>query len=212
MTRRITVTMVGIILLATWASSLPADETQEGQIRSLKREVEQLEGRVRELEQLLLPMKDELQARGRRARLRARFEARTEQDRKTYSQQELQEIESLYQVANRQWNTPQAQESLKKMIEKYGKANRTGCAVLYLGQMATGEQKEKYLKKAIKDFSDCWYGDGVQVGSYARYCLANYYQQAGKTAEAARLYAEIRKDYPDAIDHNGNLLADRMPK
>jgi len=30
-----------------------------------------------------------------------------------------------------------------------------------MGQMSGGEEKEKYLKLAIKDFSDCYYGSGV---------------------------------------------------
>ena len=164
------------------------------------------------LEDVALPMKSESQAKDRSANLRKRFEARCEQDRTTYTQQERNEIESLYQVANKQWNSPEAQASLKKLIDKYPKANRTGCAFLYLGQMASGEEGEKYLRKAIDNFSDCWYGDGVQVGAYARLYLANYYQDHGKNAEASALYNEIRKDYPDSIDHNGHLLVDMMPK
>ena len=157
-------------------------------------------------------MLKEFQAKNRAANLRKRFEARLEQDRKTYTQQELKEIESLYQIANSQWNSPEAQESLKKLVDKYAKANRTSCALLYLGQMASGEEKEKYPKKAIDEFSDCWYGDGVQVGAYARFYLANYYQDSGKKTEAAALFNEIRKNYPDAVDHKGRLLADLIPK
>jgi len=90
---------------------------------------------------------------------------KTAEDRKNYSTEQLREIENLYQVANKLWKTPEAKTSLKVLIEKYPKSNRTGCAVQYMGQMSSGEEKEKYLKLAIKDFSDCYYGNGVQVGA-----------------------------------------------
>jgi tetratricopeptide (TPR) repeat protein len=144
--------------------------------------------------------------------LRDRFQARMAKDRATYTEAQLGEIEELYQVANRQWNSPEAQSSLKKLVESYGQANRTGCAILYLGQMSDGADKERYLKQAAADFADCWYGDGVQVGAYARFYLANYYQDRGDKAEAARLYAEIRQLYPDAVNHKGRLLSEIMPR
>jgi TolA-binding protein len=211
MTRRV-VAAVAIILLAAQGSMLLGGEAQDAQIRELKEQIRQLDRRIKELEQLTLPMKGEMQARARSAKLRSRFEARAQQDRTTYSQGQLREVESLYQTANRQWNSPQAQESLRTLIGKYAKANRTGCAVLYLGQMATGEDKEKHLKRAIKDFADCWYGDGVQVGSYARFLLAKYYQENGRSTEASTLFDDLRKQDPEAIDHRGNLLVNMIPK
>jgi outer membrane murein-binding lipoprotein Lpp len=207
-----TIAAVAVFVFATQGSVLFADEAQDAQIRELRSKVQQLDARVKQLEQLVLPRKGDTQAAARSASLRSRFEARAEQDRTTYSEQERREIESLYQIANRQWNSPQAQTALKKLTDKYAKANRTGCALLYLGQMAPKEAKERYLKRAIKDFSDCWYGDGVQVGAFARFYLATYYQQSGKADEAAALFDEIRKDYPEAIDHNGNLLVGMIPK
>lgn len=204
MKKRIIV-IAGIIVFAMQGAVLLADESQETKIQALTDKIQQLDNRVKQLEDIVLK---ESQAKNRSANLRKRFEARLEQDRKTYTQQDLKEIESLYQIANKQWNSPEAQESLKKLTDKYAKANRTGCALLYLGQMASGEEKEKYLKRAVDEFSDCWYGDGVQVGAYARFYLANYYQESGKKAEASTLFDEIRKDYPDAIDHKGRLLAD----
>jgi hypothetical protein len=35
-------------------------------------------------------------------------------------------------------------ESLKTLVDNYPKANRTGCALLYLGQMTSGNEKEGY--------------------------------------------------------------------
>ncbi|EIQ01765.1 hypothetical protein OpiT1DRAFT_00340 [Opitutaceae bacterium TAV1] len=141
-----------------------------------------------------------------------RARKRFEEDRNIYSVEELRDIEKLYQVANKQWNSPEAKESLKILIEKYPKANRTGCALQYLGQMSSGEEKEQYLKRAIKDFGDCYYGSGVQVGAYARLYLADYYRKQGKANEAKALYEEIQKYYPDAVNHKGKPLGNIIPK
>ena len=137
---------------------------------------------------------------------------RTAEDQKTYSAEQLREIENLYQVANKLWNTPEAKTSLKVLIEKYPKANRTGCAVQYMGQMCSGEEKEQYLKLAIKDFGDCFYGSGVQVGAYARLHLGYYYKEKGMAKEAQALFDEIRKNYPEAVNHKGKRLVDILPK
>jgi outer membrane murein-binding lipoprotein Lpp len=203
---------VAIIVLMMQGSVLLGGESPDARIQELTSKIQGLDERVKQLEELVLPMKGEIQARTRSAGLRKRFEARVEKDRTAYSQAELKEIESLYQIANRQWNSADAQASLKKLTDTYAKANRTGCALLYLGQMTTGAEKENYLKKAIADFGDCFYGDGAQVGAYARFHLATYYREHGKNVEATALFTEIRKDYPDAIDHQGNLLVDMMPK
>jgi TolA-binding protein len=143
---------------------------------------------------------------------KAGIRRRTEEDRKTYTAEQLREIETLYQVANKQWNTQEAKDSLKTLIKKYPKANRTGCAVQYMGQMASGEEKEKYLKLAIKEFGDCFYGSGVQVGAYARLYLGHYYKGKGMEKEAKALFDEIRKDYPDAVNHKGKRLVEMLPK
>jgi hypothetical protein len=110
---------------------------------------------------------------------KAGIRRRTAEDRKAYSAEQLREIESLYQVANKLWNTPEAQTGLKALIEKYPRANRTGCAVQYMGQMSSGEEREKYLNLAIKDFGDCYYGSGVQVRAYARFYLGYHYKENG---------------------------------
>ena len=144
--------------------------------------------------------------------LREHFAARMQQDQVNYNRQQLREVESLYQVANKQWQSPEAKESLKTLIETYGKADRTGCAVLYLGQMSSGDEKVTYLKRAMEEFGDCWYGDGVQVGAYARFVLAGYYRQVSRHDEAEKLYADLRNNYPDAVDHKGRLLLDSIPK
>lgn len=200
-----------VTLLLALTPAVRAESPSDARVRQLAERVERLEQRVQDLEKAVAPVKKETDARSRAQALRAHFEARLAQDAKTYSMEQRREIESLYQVANKQWRSPEAKQSLETLITKYDKANRTGCAVLYLGQMSEGADAETYLKKAAADFADCWYGDGVQVGAYARYLLAYRYDQSGRKDEAAKLFREVRENYPDAIDHQGNLLSAKFP-
>lgn len=207
-----------ILVWAVWAmgatpvATVRADAVQSRQIQALSEQVRALEARVARLERPATGPEAKTPAPGAASDLRARVKNRSELDRTLYNQEELRDIEQLYQVANKQWDSPESKGSLKQLIEKYPKANRTGCALLYLGQMASGRDKEAYLKQAIADFGDCYYGDGVQVGAYARMYLAYYRQETGKAKEAAALFEEVRQDYPDAVDHKGRLLKDLMPK
>lgn len=133
-------------------------------------------------------------------------------DSRIYSKEELREIETLYQVANKKWRSDEGKESLKKLIEKFPKANRTGCALLYLGQMSSGDQQIEYLQRAIKDFSDSCYGNGVQVGAYARFFLIQIYLKQDKKNKASKLIREIEDKYPDAITHRGHNLLKILDK
>ncbi|MDR2849232.1 MAG: tetratricopeptide repeat protein [Verrucomicrobiota bacterium] len=181
-------------------SGVKADDLSD-----MKKEIEALKRDVAELKVRVL---GETEARAdRKDRIRKRFD----EDKKAYSAEQFREIETLYQSANRDLKNPEAKAALKALIEKYPKANRTGCAVQYIGQMSQGEEQETYLKLAIKDFSDCYYGDGVQVGAYARFCLGSHYKEIGKDKEAKALFDEIRKDYPDAVNHKGKPLAELLP-
>jgi TolA-binding protein len=129
------------------------------------------------------------------------------QDGRKYSAEQLKDAETLYQVANKSWRSPEAKASLEQMVKKYPKFNRTGCAVLYLGQYAQGEAREKYLKQAVDDFSDCFYGNGVQVGAYARYLLGHYYRDSGDVEKGNALLKEVVDKYPTAVTHKGDQLA-----
>ena len=112
--------------------------------------------------------------------------------------------------ANKKWRSEEGKESLKELISKYKSANRTGCALLYLGQMTTGNEQFEYLQQAISEFSDCFYGDGTQVGAFARFVLLHRYRRDGETEKAAKLAEEIRTDYPDAIDHRGRNIVELL--
>jgi hypothetical protein len=175
---------------------------------NLEKRVAELEKEVAELKAALAPVIEKAKVEQIVAEQRNKARERMREDSEQYSRDDLRKIESLYQVANKQWKTQEGKDSLEILIEKYDNANRTGCALLYLGQMSTGKQREEYLIRAIADFSDCFYGDGVQVGAYARYYLAYHYKEEGRNGKAKELYEELADNYPDAIDHKGKLLAD----
>jgi hypothetical protein len=181
------------------------------EISDLKARVATLEKRLDELEKALKASAAKTSPDQLRAKQQAKARERMRRDSGAFSQQELSEIETLYQVANKKWQSPEAQDSLKTLVRKYKKANRTGCAILYLGQMSKGDEQIAYLKQAIGDHSDCFYGDGAQVGALARLFLGKIYLDSANAEKAKTLFDEIRKNYPDAIDHNGNPLVEELP-
>ncbi|TWT63831.1 hypothetical protein [Rubinisphaera italica] len=198
--------LIPVLLLCTFTAAVWSDEPES--IDQLKARIAELEQRLNSLEEAVAPVLNKIKLENIVAEQRQLARNRMQQDREVYTIEQLREIESLYQVANRNWRTEQAQQSLEALVEKYQKANRTGCAILYLGQITTGDEQKKYLQQAIDDFSDCFYGDGVQVGAYARLLLAAHLEQAGDSEAAEKLRVELQKLYPDAIDHQGNFLID----
>jgi hypothetical protein len=157
---------------------------------------------------MLAPM----QGNAQKTALRDLFEKRMAQDAKKYKPEQLREAENLYQVMNKNWRTDEGKTALKVMIEKYPDVNRTGCAELYLGQVSEGEDRVAHLQTAIDKHSDCMYGNGVQVGAYARYLLGLFYKEKGDNTRANALFDEIKKDYPYAVDHKGRSLEEQIPK
>lgn len=107
---------------------------------------------------------------------RERFAA----DAAVFDRATRREIERLYRKVSR---SDGAAEALKTLMEKYPKANRTGCAVMY----------------------------AAQVAPYARWYLAKLYERTGKPDEAKRLFDEIRTDYPNAVTHRGGPFAAWLP-
>ncbi len=144
------------------------------------------------------------------AQQRELAKARALKDRERYSAEQLAEIEGLYQSANKDLKAPDAKGKLEKLVAEFGGSNRAGCALLYLGQNTRGEEQVRYLKMAMETSSDCFYGDGVQVGPYARYYLARRYLKEGRTKEGEELFQEIAAKYPDAITHSGSLLSSAL--
>ena len=140
---------------------------------------------------------------------RAAIRERAAKDVAEYGSNAMREIERLYRACSRKGEG--SAEALATLCEKYPKANRTGCAVMYAAQRASGDERVKLLKQAIEGYSDCFYGDGAQVGAYARMYLAAELARSGDTAGAEKLYGEIRSLYPNAHAHNGKPLSEILP-
>jgi len=145
-----------------------------------------------------------------RKKLRKEALERMAEDRKEYDRQEMGELEELYQIANNNWKTDKSKvrKAMKELVKKYKKANRTGCAMVYLGQKSYGKERDEYLTKAIKDHSDCYYLNGVQVGGWARYLRLMDLRSDGEDRKADKLEEEIRKKYKKAITHSGFRIVD----
>jgi len=143
-----------------------------------------------------------------RAENKTKARKRAAEDRRHYKPEELAEIESLYQVANKNWRTDEARQSLKKLLDTYDRANRTGCATLYMGQMSEGKERVEHLTRAVEKFSDCYYLDGCQVGGYGRYVLALTLWHDGDKDKARALLGELKKNFKDAIDHKGRPMSE----
>jgi hypothetical protein len=154
----------------------------------------------------LIPGKPQAEQQARQRAYRERFDRRRELDRKKYTDEQLTEAENMYQAADRKWGTPECIEGLKQMLDKYPDINRSGCALLDLAVNTTGSESEKYLKDCMQKYDDCYYGDGVQIGAFARFYLADYYDKTGENEKAEALRKEIKDHYSDAIDHHGQLL------
>jgi hypothetical protein len=130
------------------------------------------------------------------------------QDRSKYTADQLREAENLMRIGDEKYGSPEANESCQTLIKNYPDSDRAGCAMLYLAQMSQGDERARYLQECIDKYNDCFYGDGVQVGAYARLLLVEDYKSQGETEKAEALFNEIKTKYADAIDHNGNLLVD----
>ena len=66
------------------------------------------------------------------------------------------------------------------------------------------------MKTAIKDHGDTWYGNGVQVGAFARAQLAAFYAAADKVSDAKKVAKEVVERFPGAVDHRGQPLVDML--
>jgi hypothetical protein len=144
--------------------------------------------------------------------LRARAQARFRRDREAFTAEEFRDLEALYQAANRNIRAPGTKDLLLQVVSKYPASNRAGCAVLYLAQISSGSERESFLKRAIAQHADDWYGDGVQVGALARVHLAAHYAETNRRQEAVVLAEEVRKSFPDAVDHSGGSLVEMLQR
>jgi len=179
-------------------------------VATLQKRITELEQRLAELEELAMPLIKQAQVQLRRDKAKAAARARMRQDRGKYSPEVLGEVEELYQTANKDWRSPAAVAALEKLVNEYPDLNRTGCATMYLGQMSKGPERADYLNRAMTDFADCYYGDGVNVGAYATYYLACDQWAEGNYDDAQKLIDKINADHPDAINHRGRALTELL--
>jgi hypothetical protein len=195
-----------VLLSALAANTSLFAQANADDVTQLKRRVAQLEKQVQELSRLVEPLKAQQAAENRRKALRPKFEKRMAQDRDKYTPEQLRDAEQLMGVADQKWASLEANESCQTIIKKYPEANRAGCAMLYVAQQSQGDDRVRRLNDCIGKYGDCIYGDGVQVGAYARLLLAEHYRNAGDKAKADTLTGEIRTNYADSVDHRGRLL------
>ena len=187
-----------LVLLGTASSLFAVDQSAK---------IIELEQRVVKLEKALKPFLIQQKSKENIKKLRTQAKIRMRKDLKNYSRKQLREIETLYQSRGHKWRSAQKTKNLKLVISKFPKANRAGCAMLYLGQASKGEIQEDYFKQAIEKYGDCFYGDGVQVEPYAKFLLASAYLKAGKKDQALELFKEVKNKFPDAVNHRGRNLA-----
>ena len=171
---------------------------------ALREKIAALEKRLAELED-----KDKPNRKVERQREENQTKARNRaaQDSRHYKPAELAEIESLYQVANKNWRTAEAKTSLTTLLSNFDKSNRTGCATLYMGQMSEGKERIEYLTRAVEKFSDCYYLNGCQVGGYGRYVLALTLWESGEKDKARALLGELKTKFKDTTDHKNRPMS-----
>jgi TolA-binding protein len=196
--------LLTIIPATTWAAD--AATTPAATTLTSEQRIAQLEARVAQLENLIKPLLIEHEIKLRNTQNKNMARQRMQKDTQTYSKEQLQAMETLYQAANKNLKGENAKADLTKVVSDYGKSNRAGCALVYLGQISSGDEQVQYFKQAIDSYSDCFYGNGVQVGAYARLLLAVRYANDGKKDEALKLLDELAKDYPRSLDHKGQPL------
>ena len=215
--RFVKLVVVGAILLAQAdARAQSRDDSEDKKLAELQARIVKLERRVAELEKSLATTKPAGSSDGRASeaqiqQLKSQARARMRKDREKYSQEQIQQAEQLYQVANKNWRSPEAKDALEKLVTQFPDLDRTGCAVLYLGQTNDGPGKEQLLKDAVEKHGDCFYGNGVQVGAFGRYLLGLYYKDKGENEKATAQFDELRRAYATSIDHGGRLLVDQIP-
>jgi|GEM_PF-918059 len=196
--------VLAMVLVSAGCNVTGEKDTRE--VKQLKAQVAALEKRISEMENSLLPAKTQLEQQERQRAYREKFDRRRDLDRKKYTEEQLTEAENMYAAAESKLRSPEFIESVNQMLQKFPGANRTGCLLLQLAQTTTGPESEKYFKDCIEKYNDCYFGDGVQVGAFARFWLANYYSKTGENEKAEALRKEIKNNYSDAIDHYGQFL------
>lgn len=191
------------------AGSCSFAQTNADELAQLNLRVTQLEKQVKDISDFLEPLKGQQSTiSSRRKALQERVQARFALDRDAYTSEQVLDAEKLYVLVSTKPSSTVASNSFQALLTNYPHMDRTGCAALYMAQRSQGDERVKNLQECIDKYSSCMYGDGVQVGAFARFLLAREYSRQGDDAKAEALSEELKTQYPDAVDHAGTLLID----
>jgi hypothetical protein len=141
---------------------------------------------------------------------RAKAQARINQDSVNYSEEELREIEDLYESASQCPEDVGSKTVLQRISRKYPQSNRAGVATLLLADLSEGSEREAHLRAAIATYSSTWFANGVPVGGLARVQLALSYARCDRMVEAKALATEVVELFPGAMDHHGVALVNLL--
>ncbi len=137
---------------------------------------------------------------------RKKAQIRIREDEKYYTDQERREIGELYKAWN---NTPKLNERktiAQKMLRRYPKSNWTGCIMVVYSNINSKYEEIRLLKQTVRDYNDCFYGNGTQVGAEARRRLVKCLNRVGKKEEAEKYLRELKESYPTATGFNGKFI------
>ncbi|MFG0249409.1 MAG: tol-pal system YbgF family protein [Phycisphaeraceae bacterium JB051] len=194
--------LVAMVLCLAVSGTLQAQQ----QSQTPQQRIAELEARVASLEKLIKPLLIEHEIKLRKVTKRNLAQQRMRKDLQTYTQEQIKALEALYQEANKNLSGEGSKAKLIQVVQDYGKSNRAGCALLYLGQISTGDEQIQYFQQAIDSHADCYYGNGVQVGAYARLLLAARFAGDKQYQKAGQLLKELMELYPRSLDHKGQPL------
>ncbi len=138
-----------------------------------------------------------------------RAKERYANDSKKHSAEDLKAFEELYKSVTK--GGIEGRTALLKLVNKFPDLDRTGCAVMQYAALCKGYERSNYWNMAQRDFSDCYFMNGVSVGALARYHLAREAFKNGDVQKGQRLLSEIKSKFPDAINGRWQRLLSEDP-
>lgn len=141
-------------------------------------------------------------------RMTQKWKERAARDKEYYSDEELKEARRLFNTTrSNESEIHDVRHAVNELLEKFPKSIFAGVALFRLAlRDETGpDETEEILLRVILEFSDSFMGPN-QIGSAARWRLAELYRQQDKERLADRLEDEIIEQYPDAVDFRGKSL------
>ena len=185
--------------IVTWAQD--ADRVKE-----LEQRVQKLEERMAKLEKRSSDGQKTTEAKKMMKVARQHVEL----ERQNFKSEDIAKAEKWYQKAAQILSDDASKSLLDSVVSVYPQFNRAGCAQLYRAQQEKEQEKERLLKDCLERFSSCYYLDGAQVGPLAMFQLAFYYRETNREHDANKLFKRLRKESPDAVGHDGELLVDKI--